>query len=200
MLFKVIEGKDIFELNEELRAIKEFDLTSMQMTFVALYSDYESPIRTLPDKARREQACKIAGYPMEGDRLARNARDIVAGTVKSIEAGIEKYKELQYDENKALLDAYNQQIQEIMELMTMDKTKLAKDDPKLAMDLSEKATKLSVRLPEIKKAKKKLQELINAGNNEPELKSYITPESLPQEDNQQLSMIDQVMAKKQEQE
>jgi|GEM_PF-5231910 len=200
MLFKVIEGKDIFELNEELRAIKEFDLTSMQMTFVALYSDYESPIRTLPDKARREQACKIAGYPMEGDRLARNARDIVAGTVKSIEAGIEKYKELQYDENKALLDAYNQQIQEIMELMTMDKTKLAKDDPKLAMDLSEKATKLSVRLPEIKKAKRELQELINAGNNEPELKSYITPESLPQEDNQQLSMIDQVMAKKQEQE
>ncbi len=194
MLFKIIHGKDIFELNPDLKLIPEFaDLLPMQMTTVALFADYESPFRTKPEKERREIAAKAGGYPLEtdGKRLNKNGREFVDGKRTTLERAIEKYKEIQYDETRAILGAYDKQIQEILELMTMDKTELFEKDPKLAMDLAEKAGKLSKLLPEIKESKKKIQELMNAKDNAPELGNYVTADSLP-ESEEGLSMVDQM--------
>jgi len=66
MLFKIKDGVDIFEMNDGLQAIPEFiKLSSMQMKTVALYADYDSPLRTKPDKEKRELAAKLGGYAME---------------------------------------------------------------------------------------------------------------------------------------
>ena len=194
MLFKIVAGKDIFELNPELKLIPEFaDLLPMQMTTVALFADYESPFRTKPERERREIAAKAGGYPLESDgkRLNKNAREFVDGKRVTLEAAIEKYREIQYDETRAILGAYDKQIQEILELMVMDKKDLFEKDPKLAMDLAEKAGKLSKLLPEIKESKKKIQELMNMKDNEPELGNHVIVSDLP-EDNQGLSLVDSI--------
>jgi hypothetical protein len=198
MLFKIKDGVDIFELNPELKFFPEFaKLSSMQMTTVALYADYDGPLRTKPEKDRRELAAKLGGYAMESDnkRLAVNGRNFVSGETKSMEEAINKHREIQHDETKVMIYAYDQQIHETIQLMTMDKMEAAKNDHKLAFELAEKAAKLSVKLPEIKKAKKEIQDLMNLKDNSPELTNYISSESLPEE-NGVLSTIDQVMAAK----
>jgi len=192
MLFKIIAGKDIFELNEGLKAIDEFaNLLPMQMKAVALYADYDSPLRSLPDRERREQAAKLGGYPLESDgkRLNKNAREFVDGKKPTLEAAIAKYNEIQYDETKAILSAYDKQIQEILELMVLDKKEKFEKDPKLAMDLAEKAGKLSKLLPEIKESKKKIQDMMNIKDNKPEIVGFVTPEDVPEE-NTGLSLVD----------
>ncbi len=197
MLFKIIAGKDIFDLNPGLKAFEEFNvIDNQQMTAVALFADYDSPLRTKPEKERRELAAKIAGYPMEGKRLNKNGRTFVAGETPRLEKAIEKYREIQFDEQKALLEAYDQQIQGIIKLMTMDKMEAAKDNPKLAMDLEEKAAKLSTQLPDIKEAKKKIQDLMNIDReNKPEIDTY-TSSDLPIDGDNDLSTIDKFMQNK----
>jgi small-conductance mechanosensitive channel len=202
MQFKIKDGVDIFELNPWLQAFPEFTkLEGFQMKTVALYADYESPLRTKPDKERRELAAKIGGYGMESDnkRLNKNGRSFVAGETKSLEEAIAVYREIQYDETQDIFDAYNQQIQEIIQLMKTAKIKETESKDvdlealELALDLSEKASKLSVKLPAIKKAKKEIQELMNIKDNEPELKGYVTPSDIPQDDKNTLSALDMYM-------
>lgn len=207
MQFKIKDGVDIFELNPWLQAFPEFTkLEGFQMKTVALYADYDSPLRTKPDKERRELAAKIGGYGMEADnkRLNKNGRSFVAGETKSLEEAIAKYREIQYDETQDIFDAYNQQIQEIIQLMKTAKMKESEsknvnlDDLKLAMELAEKATKLSVKLPEIKKAKKEIQDLMNVKDKEPELQGYVTPSDIPQDDKNTLSELDLYMQRQME--
>lgn len=198
MLVKIKDGVDIFELNPGLQAIPSFTkISSMQMKTVSLYADYDSPLRTKPDKEKRELAAKLGGYAMESDnkRLGVNGRNFVSGETKSMEEAIIAYREMQYDETQDMLDAYDQQIQETIHLMKMDKLEASKNDHKLAFELAEKAAKLSVKLPEIKEAKKKIQDLMNLKDNSPELNNYVSSEILTEE-NGILSTIDQVMAAK----
>src|SRR5690606_28613191 len=106
--------KDFFELNPGAKAIEEFNkCSSRQMFFVCLVADrdYDSPLRTLPERTRREKAVVIAGYPREGNRPDKNARNLINGKVESVEAAITKYYEIQFDEDKAMLHAINAQIQ-----------------------------------------------------------------------------------------
>lgn len=182
MLFKVHSlmatgEKDFFEENPGARAIVEFNsLTSKQMLCVCLIADiaHDSPFRSLPEKIRREQATKTAGYGMEdGKRPDKNARNIIAGKTESVEKAIIKYKEIQYDEDLAILEALERQIQETIAIMQMDKKEAAKIvktsvdkkgvttktesiDVKMFTSLSLEASKLGARLPELREAKMKL--------------------------------------------
>jgi hypothetical protein len=102
MLFKVIAGKDIFDLNPELRAIQEFEnLTSRQMLYVILAVDYKSPFRKLAPLDRKAKAAQEAGWKMEADgkRLDMNGRNLVNGKVASVERAIKKYNMLQKNED-----------------------------------------------------------------------------------------------------
>lgn len=177
MLYKVIDGQDIFDLNNELLAIPEFkNLTHRQMTFVCLVADRKSPLRTLPEKERREKAARIAGWPTEGTRLDRNGRDVVAGKVPTIEAAIAKYNELQYDEDQVTLDTINHQIHEIRDYLKSDKNE-AKDKGKAL----EQAAKLGKQLPELVEAKHRLEELLQITSDyKPQVTTY-TSLDVPEE-------------------
>lgn len=177
MLYKVIDGQDIFELNSELLAIPEFkNLTSRQMTFVCLVADRKTPLRTLPERERREKAARIAGWPTEGTRLDRNGRDVVAGKVPSIEAAIAKYNEYQYDEDQVTLDTINHQIHEIRDYLKSDKSE-AKDKGKAL----EQAAKLGKQLPELVEAKQRLEELLQITSDyKPQVTTY-TSLDVPEE-------------------
>lgn len=200
MLFKVKANCDFFELNPEASAIDEFvKCTSRQMDAVALYADYESPFKTKPDRDRRELAAKTAGYPLESDgkRLDKNGRSFVDGGVASMEKAIVKYRDIQYDENKSILEAYDKLIQKAIFLMTYTPkdTDLEKN-PKLILDIAEKAAKLANALPSIKEAKMKIQDMLNMSrDNAPEIKTN-TALDLPDDDSgDTLSTIDKIMSK-----
>ena len=147
----------------------------MQMTVVCLVADHGSPLRTLPDRERREKACEIAGYKFEEGtgRLAKNARDIVYGKIKVVEVAIAKYREIQYDETRDMLEAIDAQIQEAISMMKMDKFEactvkktriLGNGDQTVeeyvdniqAVKLAESAMKLGGRLSELKEQKETL--------------------------------------------
>jgi DNA-binding FrmR family transcriptional regulator len=111
-----------------------------------------------------------AGYTGEDDRLARNAREIVYGRVKSIENAIAKYKELQYDEVRESIEAIDAQINEAIQVMKMDKIEMCRvekvttrpDGEQIktsyvdgiqAVKLIAEAAKLGVKIKELRDAK-----------------------------------------------
>lgn len=188
MLFKLKQGEDIKELNPGINAIPEFAvITSQQMTAVALIADYDSPLRKLTPRAKRERAALLAGYPMESDgkRLDKNGRNIVLGKVESIEKAIAAYEKLEPDEDKESIRGYDNMIQKINDLMNSEKP-----------DDLDQAVKLSKQLPEIKEARKAIQEKINSRDYKPEIETFTSSDlDDVEEGDEELSTIDRVMQK-----
>jgi len=205
MLFKLIHDKDIHELNPGARAIKELtDLTSSQFFFVCLVADtdYDNPLRTLPDKIKREKAARIAGYlGTEADgRPDRNVRNLINGKVDNVEKAINWYREHQFDEDKAALAAINRQITEAREMMEMDKMKMANKDPELAFKLTEKAMKFGAGINALYVVRKDLEQRIKS--KEPIQMNITTNTSADlvgvpdtDEEGEEMSTIDRVNAK-----
>lgn len=106
MLLKLAKSgvhKDL-EQNSWFFLIEEFqNLTDRQAEFVALVSDWESPVpKQLETKERRKLAAMKAGWRTRGDRhlmLDTRGLDIVDGKVASVEAAIKRYQELQLETN-----------------------------------------------------------------------------------------------------
>lgn len=192
MLFKVEHGKDIFQLNPELKAIEEFErLTARQMTYVALYADYTGPFRKLPKEERKYQAALTAGYNLEkdGKRLDANARNLVAGKVGAVEAGIKKYIEMQPDDRETY-DGLCVLIHQITELnIKPDKT---------VVEL-EKAVAISTgKLDKLVETKKKLEALLDVREDyQAEVQNeqgIIDPNDPELVDESSLSLLDKVNA------
>lgn len=212
MLYKLRDTVSVFEDNPELLAIPEFaklqttslnsndQLKDRRMRFVILVADRRSPLRTLPERQRREKAAQIAKFPMEGNRVDKNGRDAILGNNQAIETAIEKYKEYQFDENFETLQTVNSQIQEIKDYLKSDK-KDAKDYGKAL----EQAAKLGEKLPSLIEAKQKLESLLNISSEQkPEITTYTVADfnDLSEEEGDtQLSTIDmfhQAQQKKEE--
>jgi hypothetical protein len=166
VIFKIIHGRDIFELNEGLRAIEEYsNLSDKQMRYVMLMCDpsYDNPIRTLQGKDKKEKAALLAGYRRESDgkRLDRNARAVVSGEVASIEKAIAKFKELTFDEKTDTLITTK-------ELIEKNKSFIRDLNPKsetYGKDLS-LANKFQKELPELIEAAQKIESLLNVSLNQ----------------------------------
>lgn len=195
MLFKVSSTIPFKELNPQAEAIEElWKLADRQLLAIALTADYQSPLRDLPEKKRRYEAAKIAGYLFEkdGKRPDKNFRDFIDGAIVNVEAGIVRYRELQYDEDQEMLKAINSQITQVMDLMQMDKLELAKEDPKLAFDLAERASKLGIKLPELKND---LIATINSKGNSPiDVVTYTSADISLDDSDEALSTLDKFMA------
>jgi hypothetical protein len=126
VIYKLVQGKDVFELNPGLMAVREFAMCeSRQMFFVCLVEDpsRDNPVGTLTGRERREQAARIAGYLFEkdGKRLDKNGRMAVAGQAPTIERAIEKFRELHYNDRHVSREATKKQIQEIQAFLASDK-------------------------------------------------------------------------------
>lgn len=211
MLFKLHHDKSPFELNPGLKAMKEFAyLSDRQFTAIALFTDYESPLRKLPELKRKEQAAIIAGWPMEGKRLDKNGRNFVDGKVPSVEIAIRKYREIQFDKDKETLAGIDRQIHEIMEIVKEDKIKAATKvivskegnrtelvDQELRYKLVDAATKMAKTLPELYKSRKEMLDLIGQKENPPEIPTFTSSDVDAEDDvtDENLSTVDQYMIK-----
>jgi hypothetical protein len=160
MLFKVQKGKDVFELNPQLKAIEEFSgLTARQMEYVILAFDYKTPFRKQSWQERKRLAALEAGYKLEkdGKRLDINGRNTVEGKVAAIERARKKYETLQKDEDYESLLGLSKLISDIRALNN-------KSDKDLAE--LEKAVKFSLQLPALMKAKKELEDILDRREDE----------------------------------
>ena len=160
MLFKVQKGKDVFELNPQLKAIGEFsELTSRQMEYVILAFDYKTPFRKLEWQERKKQAALEAGYKLEkgGKRLDINGRNTTDGKVAGIEKARKRYEALQNDDDYESLLGLSKLIGDIRELNNKAQ--------KTVQEL-EKAVKFSLQLPALMKAKKELEDLLDRREDE----------------------------------
>jgi hypothetical protein len=186
MLFKLISGKDVFDLNPELQAINEFaNLSAKQMTYVILAVDYKSPFKKLNPTEKKFRAALEAGYPLDGDgkRLNSYGRNITTGKVKAVESAIKKYKVLQRDEDYETILGLSKLVADVRKLnMVADKTV-----PEI-----EKAIKFSLDLPKLIKAKKEIEDLLEMREEELPI---ITSESANEADVQtgELSILAQLM-------
>lgn len=203
MLYKLVDGKDCFELNPELQAIPEFaKLTDRQFRVVSLVADKKSPLRTLPEKQRREKACLIAGYGMEGNRPDKNSRTIIAGGVESIEKAIEKYQEYQFDENQDTLNSTNTLIQTNKDFINAvnSRTDEEKKDKQYGKDV-ELANKFANQLPSLVESKQKLESLLQISTGfKPEITTYSSadvPEDYFEEGGESLPAIEVFMQARQ---
>lgn len=212
MQYRVRDDTDTFELNPELSTIEEFrKLSDRQMKLVIFYADLKSPLRGLPDRPRREQCWKVVKGPMEGTRPDRNGRQWSEGKVESVELGIKRYKELQWDEDRDTLETLKAQIDEIKGFLKSDKTVPLVSKGKVVLDAEGEeirlndpkvlklASELGQKLPDLVEAKKKLEDLLQIKDPPVEMmtgtSADLPPESL--DGTSELSTIDQVMAKQQ---
>lgn len=224
MLFKIHadmakDTKDFFEENPGARAIEEFnDLTTRQMFFVCLVADrdYDSPLRSQPERKRREIGVRVAGWPMEDDkRPDKNGRNLVNGKVAKVESAIKKYVEIQYDEEKAIFEAVDSQIKQSIVFISEDKeeactvTRFHKTtniettfvDQKMKAQMIIDANKMANALPELKETKTKLAEKLKTTSPISEITTYTSQdldthsEEEEEEDDAELSTLDRVMQK-----
>lgn len=156
MLFKLEKRKSIWESNPELRLIKEFaqiEETSKddkKMRFVMLVADYKSPLRQHPEKKRRELAALQAGYTVQDNSHSTidfRGKKLIDGKDPLIEAAIERYKSIQYNEHMDGLDIIQKQIDNIKSLTE----KPAED----ALELTRRST-LIQSLPQLYLTKREL--------------------------------------------
>jgi len=164
MLFRIEKRKSVWESNPELRLIKEFkeiEETSKddkKIRFVMLVADYKSPLRQHPEKKRRELAALQAGYTVQDNShttIDFRGKKLMDGKDPLIEAAIERYKTIQYNEHMDGLEIIQKQIDNIKTL-----TNLPAED---ALELTRRST-LIQSLPQLYLTKREL--LAQAGVEE----------------------------------
>jgi hypothetical protein len=163
MLFKITR-KDIFEDNPELKSIEEFSkCSSRDLKYIFFVYDYKSPFRNLKFEDRRRKCVLEAGFRLDKNgNLDKNTRNVLNGKIKKIEDAILKFKTLQHDQDREVIDALTVQIDQIVSLV-------AKPD-KTIQEL-EKSIKFSKELPNLTENRKQLIEILDLRDMVTELES-----------------------------
>lgn len=162
MLFKVDYGSDIKELNPEINSFKHMSqCTDRELRWIFFTYDYETPLRKLPFDRKSEKAADMAGFKREkgSARLDKNARNTINGKIPRVTEAVKEFLELQYDQDKDLLEAYDMQIGQIIDLMKQ-KDKTDKEWRVLISAYKE--------LPSIRKSKSELEEILGYRSNREE--------------------------------
>ena len=152
MIYKLTK-KNIFEDNPELKLVPEFSVcTDKQLKYLFLLNDYESPLRKLEDKEKKDKALTMAGYRKEKRGIwDKNARNVMSGKVESIQRAEEVFMSIQNDSDVFMLHAVREQIKEIVVFISQ-KGKSASE--------MEKSIKFIHELPDLKQKETELVELL----------------------------------------
>tara|TARA_R100000995_G_scaffold16783_1_gene6641 strand:- start:4158 stop:4700 length:543 start_codon:yes stop_codon:yes gene_type:complete len=147
MIFKVVHGKKIREVNDSIDAIPEFKSCSDKvMKYIVLMYDYFSPYSRLPFEQRKEQVLISLEY------INKSTIGTFFSRHKNVlKKGISKYVEIQYDEDMESLIAMKAQMDEWREqLKKKNKTDREED----------RAIKVFDKMPSHAKRIKELEEIV----------------------------------------
>ena len=152
MIFK-ISDKDFFRDNSEALLFPEFKkVGSPAMKYIILVYGYDSPLREMPIDDRKTRAAELAGVQKfsEKDKTMQSYNDLIEVRKPNVRDAITTFQSLQFDFDKDLLLAYEDQLTEFKALMrNKDKSDKQLDQ---ALKVSDKILKLiDVRNEIIKK-------------------------------------------------
>jgi hypothetical protein len=147
MIFKVVHGKKIREVNDSIDAIPEFNsCTDKVMKYIVLMYDYFSPYSRLPFEQRKEQVLISLEY------VNKSTIGTFFSRYKSaLKKGIAKYIEIQYDEDMESLIAMKAQMAEWREVLKKN-NKTEKE--------ADRAVKIFKDMPSHAKKIKELEEIV----------------------------------------
>jgi hypothetical protein len=156
MEFKISEN-DFFEDNPQAGLIPIFkEVGSKGMKYIALVYSYDTILKRLPLEKKKSKAIKMAGYePTPKGRPSKEERDLVElrGIIPN---AIEAFTELQFDEDKEIMQAYEHKIQEDIAIV--------KKPNKTIAELKYAASILTKDLKEIKAAKEEMARQLKIRN------------------------------------
>lgn len=113
MIFKVVHGKEVREVNRNIDAIPEFaECNDKVLKYVFLMFDYDSPYSRLPHSIREDQIIVNIGYTN-----ADSARQFFHRNKKKIEAAKEAFSDIQYDSQMESLISCKMQMRQWDELL-----------------------------------------------------------------------------------
>jgi hypothetical protein len=180
MLFKVTD-RDIREDNDGIDAIPAFrGLNSKQLKYIFLTYDFDTPLKQLSLQERKEQAAENAGYSRENaKRMNKNARDLMNGKVKSVEAAIPVFKSMLRDLDREALEAYDTNLENYMAQMKI------KPSTKEEWDIN---TKVTAQYEKLLIGRKRILENLN-------LRADFMENEKEEVDEGELSTLDKYMEK-----
>jgi len=149
MLYRLTQ-KDVREDNDNIDIVPEFaDLSSRELKFICLVYDYETPLWQLNLEDRTEKAAEMAGYKRESaKRMDKDARAVMGGKIKRVEAAIPVFRSMQRDIDRETLMAFDSQIEQFI-AKTSEK-KVENKDWDVAMKILKELPKLLAMRKEIK--------------------------------------------------
>jgi hypothetical protein len=152
-----IKTNDPFKEFPELKIVPEFQpLSESRMAWIILTHDYKSPYRNIPLEERKEMVANDLQFRREkGGRFDFNARQIIKGTDELINKAADKYKRLQFNQERETLLAFDNQLRHLSELMNKED----KNQAELKLSLE-----TAVKLPQLLKTRKELE--VIAGDRE----------------------------------
>jgi hypothetical protein len=147
MIFKVVHGKKIREVNDSIDAVPEFaDCNDKVMKYVVLMFDYHSPYARLPFDQRKNQVLIAIDYTEK-----ESIKSFFHRNKTKIQKASDKYIDIQYDDNMESLIAMKAQMSSWRELLKKDNKTDREDD---------RAVKIFKDMPSHTKKIKELEEIV----------------------------------------
>lgn len=144
MLFNIKASEPVRETCPDIDSIPEFEgITDRQIRYVILVYDYDSPYRQQPLDERKVRVAKDVGYSYNPDTskiTEREGKNIINNDIPDVVRAIKKYRELQYDEERDLLMAYDEQLLQFKEFFR--KKGKTEDEIKLALAITKQYNEL----------------------------------------------------------
>lgn len=117
MIYKVVDGKDIRETNENIDCVPEFKCCNNKtMKYVVLMNDYNSPYIRMPLKERKEMVLLNLGYSNK-----RTIENFFYRNKDHISKATEIYNGIQYNQEYESLLSMKAYIQELNDIMSKPK-------------------------------------------------------------------------------
>lgn len=159
MFYKVTQG-EIREDNPSIDAVEEFSkCTSVELKYIMLLYDYETPFRELDWESRKNRAALAAGYNKSKSTggFVKKAQEVLDGKVEHVQAAAIIFQALQKDIDKEALEAYNAQLEQFIA-----KAKEPKENNR-DWDL---ALKINSALPKMLRERSEISDLLNIRGTE----------------------------------
>lgn len=181
MIYKLEKDVPVLESNVGLKTNELFaDCTDRELRYIFLLYDLGSPYIKMGFKDRKEKAALEAGYRKEkdGKRFDKNARHVLDGKSRRVNAAIQEFKQIQLaaNTNYAVLAALKAQIDRTVSFLETTST----TDPGDML----KINKLATELEGLIKAKLSIEKLLDVVD--------VDEEEEQEEVNSNLSMLDQM--------
>lgn len=153
MLFKIEKDKTVFQSNPEIQNFECMAACSdKELKFIFWVYDYETPLRKLPYDKRILKAGDLAGFSKDqAGYFIPSARNTIAMKGDKMRNALREFNLLQFDQEKELIKAYDEEINQIIELI--GKKDKSEKEWSLVKDFN-----LSVK--KIIEAKKELEEAV----------------------------------------